>query len=128
MPRFDASTLCLLSSSELDGAGQTVFCSRFLETRAEHGGRFEEVYDAEDRLLPWSQMRQMDTKRIQKTDVVLVECYIKRFKSRDNSVRKDGSKEWISWGVNFDLIRIALLSTGPGAVTDLVPDDCDVDL
>lgn len=82
------------------------------------------MYDAQDRLLPWGQMSQIDPARVQKTDLVLVECYVNRFKSKEQSIRKG----WNSWGVNFDLIRIAYLSAGPGAAGDLVPDDCDVNL
>ncbi|TFK86997.1 hypothetical protein K466DRAFT_491697, partial [Polyporus arcularius HHB13444] len=111
--------------SDLSTAGQTVFCSRFLSTRAEDGGCFEEVYDAQDRLLPWGQMPQITADRIQKTDLVLAECAIKRFRSKSRTSFRKG---WHEWAVNFDLIRVALLSAGPGAAGDLVPDDCDVDL
>ena len=104
-------------------AGQTVFCNRFLSTRAQNGGVFEDVYDAERRLLSWGQMEKVDAARVQKTDVVLVECYIKRFKSRDGTNRGG----WRTWAVNFEILRIAHILAGPGA-PDLAPDDCAVDL
>ena len=100
-----------------------MFCNKFLAVRAQNGGSFEEAYNAENRLLSWGQMEKIDAARIQKTDVVLVECYIKRFKSRDGNNRAG----WRTWAVNFEILRIAHLFAGPGA-PDLVPDDCAVDL
>ncbi|OSC97378.1 hypothetical protein PYCCODRAFT_1377271, partial [Trametes coccinea BRFM310] len=108
---------------DASNSGLSTFASRYLAARGEDTvNAFTEVFDGCDRLASWSTMNKIDHKRIQKTDVVLVEVYIKRFKHRDSN-----RSTWIKWGVSFELLRIALLYPGPGPI-DPVPADSEVNL
>lgn len=72
--------------------------------------KFTNVYDATDlQMQGWDDRRKVPPERIQLTDVVLFECYIRRY-------RTDGSNgpDWSVWAVNFELLRIAQLVIGPG--------------
>ncbi|KAJ3006616.1 hypothetical protein NUW54_g3871 [Trametes sanguinea] len=105
-------------------SGLTTFASRYLNTRSDDPEiAFTEVYDGCDRLAGWSCMNKIDEGRIQKTDMVLVEAYVKRFKHREPGNRFT----WSSWGVSFELLRIALLYPGPGPA-DLMPGDSNVNI
>ncbi|KAI0649231.1 hypothetical protein C8Q79DRAFT_903196, partial [Trametes meyenii] len=86
-------------------------------------GAFEDIFDATDRLGPWSTMRKIDYTNVRKSDVVLVESHIRRFKIKDAS----GQYNWGSWAVNFELLRIAVLFSGPGPA-NVVPEDSQVNL
>ncbi|KAI9064826.1 hypothetical protein FKP32DRAFT_1569061, partial [Trametes sanguinea] len=101
-------------------AGLTTFAKRYLPSRGEDVS-FTEVFDATDRLAAWSNMSKIDPARVQKTDVVVVECYVKRFKTTTQRYN------WTQWGVGFELLRIAHLLSGPGPV-EIVPEDSHVNL
>ncbi|KAI9067795.1 hypothetical protein FKP32DRAFT_1563037 [Trametes sanguinea] len=105
-------------------AGLSTTAGKYL-SQPDGGGSvsFSEVYDARPKLKAWSIMDKIDPSRVQKTDVVVVECYIKRFKMRDGNNRYG----WKTWTVGFELLRIAQLLVGPGPA-DLVPEDSSVDL
>ncbi|KAI0335955.1 hypothetical protein GY45DRAFT_1333113 [Cubamyces sp. BRFM 1775] len=104
-------------------AGLSTFASRYLTRKDDERLTFTDVFDATDKLEAWSAMERADNSRVQKTDIVLVECYVKRFKSRNAPTRYT----WSTWGVSFELLRIAQLLRGPGP-TELVPDDSRVSL
>ncbi|KAI9059159.1 hypothetical protein FKP32DRAFT_1580370, partial [Trametes sanguinea] len=115
-----------MSHPHADGsnAGLTTFASRYLAPRGEESvTTFADVFDACDLLAAWSVMRKIDCERIRKTDLVVVEAYIKRFRHRDSGNRFT----WVNWGVSFDLLRIALLYPGPGPI-DPTPEDSHVNL
>lgn len=100
-------------------AGQTTYASKFLPTRGEHAtSSFEDVYDATTLMESWSAMDKISPDRVRKTDLVLVECYVRRFKSRDPGSRY----VWKTYGVTFELLRIAHLLRGPGP-TELAPEE-----
>ncbi|KAH9853913.1 hypothetical protein C2E23DRAFT_858971 [Lenzites betulinus] len=104
--------------------GSATFASRYLSTRGEDPPTtFTEVFDASDRLAAWSNMQRIDHARVQKTDVVVVECHVKRFRLKDTPDRYS----WKTWGVSFELLRIGQLLAGPGP-SDFVPDDSNISL
>ncbi|EIW62574.1 uncharacterized protein TRAVEDRAFT_42932 [Trametes versicolor FP-101664 SS1] len=105
-------------------SGIGTYAGRFINGRGDDAAVvFDEVYDGSDRLGSWGTMAKIDGSRVQKTDVVVVECYIKRYRSREASSRFN----WTSWGVGFELLRVAHILAGPGPA-DLLPDDSQVDL
>ncbi|KAI9067883.1 hypothetical protein FKP32DRAFT_1558970, partial [Trametes sanguinea] len=101
-------------------AGLSTFAKRYLSSR-DGETSFSEVFDGTARLGAWSAMTKVSADTIKKSDIVVVECYIKRFKSVPNQYA------WQQWGVSFELLRIAQLFSGPGPV-DIVPHDSHVDL
>ncbi|KAH9848185.1 hypothetical protein C2E23DRAFT_739945, partial [Lenzites betulinus] len=105
-------------------AGLTTFASRFLSTRGEHtSSSFEDVFNAIDVLGPWNSMDKILPDTLRKTDVALVECYVRRFKSKDSNSRQ----VWNGWGVSFELLRIAQLFGGPGPA-ELMPNESNISL
>ncbi|KAI9059618.1 hypothetical protein FKP32DRAFT_1679687 [Trametes sanguinea] len=83
---------------------------------------FDNVYDAVDRELHgWNADAKIAASRIQVSDIVMVECYIKRFK---NKSLNNGMRGWNAWGVQYELLRIAQLCVGPGFVDEPPPDSC----
>ncbi|KAI0657847.1 hypothetical protein C8Q70DRAFT_1055607 [Cubamyces menziesii] len=81
---------------------------------------FEHVYDAVDsKLQGWDPSRRVPASRLQGSDVVVVECYVKRFKPKTPGSPQKG---WVSWAVTFELLRIAQLLVGPGIVDEPPPD------
>ncbi|KAI0708647.1 hypothetical protein C8Q76DRAFT_627059 [Earliella scabrosa] len=105
-------------ASDAKMVGTSTFGRRFLGARGQTGGVFEDVYDATKVMTAWADMAKVDAARIQKTDVVLIECHIKRFKLRSAGF----SPKWTKWAVNFEMLRIARLHAGPGP-SDFVPAD-----
>ncbi|KAI9067026.1 hypothetical protein FKP32DRAFT_1601420 [Trametes sanguinea] len=101
-------------------AGLSTFAKRYLTSRGEPQ-TFTDTFDGRDRLVAWSAMPKLDANKINKSDIVVVECYVKRFKiTRDHY-------NWQQWGVAFELLRIAQILRGPGP-PDIVPDDSHVSL
>ncbi|KAL7281811.1 hypothetical protein ACG7TL_005134 [Trametes sanguinea] len=81
---------------------------------------FDNVYNAVDReLRGWNAEARIPASRIQVSDIVVVECYVKRFK--DKSLN-GGNRGWNAWGVQYELLRIAQLYVGPGFRDELPPD------
>ncbi|KAI9059960.1 hypothetical protein FKP32DRAFT_1579056, partial [Trametes sanguinea] len=101
-------------------AGLTTFAKRYVTSRSEHVS-FNDVYDGTDRLAAWSTMTKIEPARINKSDIVVVECYVKRFKTTPNRFA------WQQWGVTFELLRIAQLLNGPGPA-NIEPEDSHVSL
>ncbi|OJT13879.1 hypothetical protein TRAPUB_9548 [Trametes pubescens] len=108
--------------ADVTTASSLTYANRFLGGHGESGpSSFQDVYDTSDMLEAWSSMTRIPSDRVRKTDIVLVECYVRRFKSRENTNRYT----WQSWGVNFKLLRIAHILRGPSP-TELVPEDSAV--
>lgn len=81
---------------------------------------FDEAYHATDRdLRGWNKDNKMAGDDIVASDVVVVECYVRRFKNKKLNV----GRGWTAWGVNFDLLRVAQLVAGPGGSTPPPPPD-----
>ncbi|KAI0352685.1 hypothetical protein OH77DRAFT_1523246, partial [Trametes cingulata] len=85
---------------------------------------FDHIYDGVDReLRGWNPSSKIPAERLQRSDIVLVECYVKRFKNKSLNTN---DKEWTAWGVQFELLRIAQLFIGPGVVDEEPPDSLAV--
>lgn len=113
---------------------------------------FEEVYDAVDHeLRGWDASQKVDADRVHYSDVVVVEFYIRRFKIKpkdsdsktaDGAPKKAAAKQktqgngrdahdpprrWVTWGVSFDLLRVALIAEGvPGGLNEPLPESAGV--
>ena len=61
--------------------------------------------------------------RLQVTDVIVAECYLKRYRPK---VAGESKRGWTSWGVNLELLRIAQLFVGPGIVDEPLPESAAV--
>lgn len=107
--------------SDTSRDGSFTFISKWInasDRSVEHP--FEQVYEAVDtELKGWDPARKVAAERLQVSDIVVVECYVKRFKHKPAVATQRG---WVSWGVNFELIRIAQLLVGPGVVDDPPPE------
>ncbi|OBZ76919.1 hypothetical protein A0H81_03467 [Grifola frondosa] len=84
------------------------------------GRRFERVYDATERFGPKSSMSTINATAIAKNDIVLVECYLTRWRLGETKY----SKAWDAWKCGFQLHTIALLYSAPDVSKDL---ELDVD-
>ncbi|OSD03121.1 hypothetical protein PYCCODRAFT_1467410 [Trametes coccinea BRFM310] len=106
---------------DIEDTDSLTFIGRWVNSaNRENEQTFNQVYDAVDReLRGWNPAARIPAARIQASDVVVVECYIKRFKNKSMST---GSRGWTAWGVQYELLRIAQLCIGPGYVDELPPD------
>ncbi|KAI1781885.1 hypothetical protein LXA43DRAFT_907393, partial [Ganoderma leucocontextum] len=92
---------------------QLVYASKFLNNT------FDEAYDATDDLLPWPDMQdsKISYRHIRQTDVVLLECLIRRYPPAS----APSNNAWGSFSIAFELTRIARIIVGPG-IPDYLPD------
>ncbi|OBZ77795.1 hypothetical protein A0H81_02173 [Grifola frondosa] len=81
---------------------------------------FERVYDATERFGPKSSMSTINATAIAKNDIVLVECYLTRWRLGETKY----SKAWDAWKCGFQLHTVALLYSAPDVSKDL---ELDVD-
>ncbi|KAH9851800.1 hypothetical protein C2E23DRAFT_886333 [Lenzites betulinus] len=80
---------------------------------------FGEAYGAVDReLRGWNPDQKIPATTISPSDIVVVEFYIRRFKGKN----ANPGRTWKTWGVNFDLLRIAQLFVGPGPLQEPPPE------
>ncbi|KAH9855231.1 hypothetical protein C2E23DRAFT_883192 [Lenzites betulinus] len=78
-------------------AGVSTYASRFLNNRGETAcTSFEDVYDTTDSLESWTSMMKSNHDSVKKTDIVLVECYVKRYKATRDPGTRQG---WNRWGL-----------------------------
>ncbi|KAI9064622.1 hypothetical protein FKP32DRAFT_1602840 [Trametes sanguinea] len=76
---------------------------------------FSNVYDATERLTAKASMPQLSPVDVVKNDIVLVECYLTRWKKAGDS---KGKKTWGSFDVGFELQSLCLLYSAPENVGD----------
>ncbi|KAI1781736.1 hypothetical protein LXA43DRAFT_1069823 [Ganoderma leucocontextum] len=89
------------------GKSQLVYASKFL-----NNGTFDEAYDATEELYTWSEMQdnKISYRHIRQTDVVLLECLIRRYAPANTA----SNNAWSTFSIAFELARIAHLVVGPG--------------
>ncbi|KAH9847122.1 hypothetical protein C2E23DRAFT_863604 [Lenzites betulinus] len=80
---------------------------------------FSEAYSAVDNeLRGWDPEQKVPATTISPSDIVVVEFYIRRFKGKTGNT----GRGWTTWGVNFDLLRIAQIFVGPGPIQEPPPE------
>ncbi|KAJ3008527.1 hypothetical protein NUW54_g3117 [Trametes sanguinea] len=111
---------CVPPQQTDDGDSFTFIGKWVNSANRENESTFDQVYNAVDRELQgWNASAKIHASQIQLSDVVVVECYIKRFKNKNLN---NGFRGWHAWGVQYELLRIAQLCVGPGFVDELPPD------
>ncbi|KAI1784615.1 hypothetical protein LXA43DRAFT_1066595 [Ganoderma leucocontextum] len=101
-------------SQSAPGKSQLVYASKFL-----NNGVFDETYDATDDLYAWSEMQdnKISYRHIRQTNVVLLECLIRRYTPANAA----SNNAWSTFSIAFELARIAHLGISSG-IPDYLPD------
>ncbi len=72
-------------------------------------------------------MPRIPAHRVRKNDIVLIECYLTRWRKKANTNDKTRGNVWMTWGVSFELLRVAQLFMGPDETLDL-PEEINVEI
>ncbi|OBZ77423.1 hypothetical protein A0H81_02761 [Grifola frondosa] len=83
---------------------------------------FTRVYDALNHYGPKSTMKKISPAVLGEHDIVLVECFLTRWKTGERAKRTKG---WSTWRCGFELNSISLLFSAPDTSTDV---ELDLDL
>lgn len=101
-----------------------VYANKWLGTKARQDEQaFNEVYDAVDHELHgWDVARKIPADRVRYSDIIVVECYVRRFRNKELNV----GSGWNAWKIAFDLLRIALLVEGQPPLDEPPPESAAV--